>query len=137
MLLNDGKNWEPDDDLVLKWKTHFRGKVDVDRELVKMELWCDVNPKKRKTKKGIESFCLRWLNSAEAAGNGAKTLQKSQEAEFAARHKKRTSSIRSRPIDEGMADVSFLWGEEKIMMQQFYLTRYGFFWDGELKYEAF
>ena len=35
MLLNDGKNWEPDDDLVLKWKTHFRGKVDVDRELVK------------------------------------------------------------------------------------------------------
>jgi hypothetical protein len=36
-----------------------------------------------------------------------------------------------------MADVSFLWGEEKIMMQQFYLTRYGFFWDGELKYEEF
>ena len=58
MLLNDGKNWEPDDDLVLKWKTHFRGKVDVDRELVKMELWCDVNPAKRKTKKYIQNFCL-------------------------------------------------------------------------------
>jgi len=133
MLLNNGENWEPSDELVIKWKEHYKGKVNVDRELVKMDLWCDANPKKRKTKGGIQGFCQRWLNTAEERGGESTKIQKSQEAEFAARYRRRSASIRSRPIDESLADVSFLSGEEKIMMQQVYLNRYGFYWDGELK----
>lgn len=48
--------------------------VDVERELKKMAMWCKDNPRRRKTKAGIRTFILGWLDRTEGAqgfkGNG-------------------------------------------------------------------
>jgi len=41
----------------------YSGKIDIVRELYKMELWLDSNPNKRK--KNYKSFITRWFNSSE------------------------------------------------------------------------
>jgi hypothetical protein len=83
MILNDGNDWEPNTETVLKWKEKFKGTgVNVERELVKMDLWCDANPTKRKTPKGIKSFCTRWLLNAEKQNGQSIELQKHQEKEL-------------------------------------------------------
>lgn len=135
MLLDNGENWEPSEEMVKKWKESFKGtKVDVDRELVKMDLWCDANPRKRKTPKGIQAFCTRWLNGAEEKGGHSIELQKAQEDEFRARLLRRKSSLRNKTIEEQMTDVTWLDGDVQLMMKQYYLNKVGFYYDGEITY---
>lgn len=42
--------------------------VDVMQELRKMKGWCDANPRKRKTKKGVRSFINSWLAREQDRG---------------------------------------------------------------------
>ena len=135
MILNDGNDWEPTPEMVLNWKEKFKGTdVNVERELVKMDLWCDANPSKRKTPKGIKSFCTRWLINAEKQNGQSIELQKHQEQEFARRLKKRQSSIRERTLEESMCDISWLTGDKYLMMKQYYLDKVGCYFDGEMHY---
>jgi hypothetical protein len=134
MILND---WEPNTETVLKWKEKFKGTgVNVERELVKMDLWCDANPTKRKTPKGIKSFCTRWLLNAEKQNGQSIELQKHQEKEFDRRLKKRQSSIRERTLDESMCDITWMEGDQHLMMKQYYLDKFGCYFDGEMHYAS-
>ncbi len=38
--------------------------IDVEQELIKMSLWCERNPNKRKTRRGVSNFINNWLDSA-------------------------------------------------------------------------
>jgi hypothetical protein len=137
MILNDGNDWEPNTETVLKWKEKFKGTgVNVERELVKMDLWCDANPTKRKTPKGIKSFCTRWLLNAEKQNGQSIELQKHQEKEFDRRLKKRQSSIRERTLDESMCDITWMEGDQHLMMKQYYLDKFGCYFDGEMHYAS-
>ncbi|NMU84070.1 helix-turn-helix domain-containing protein, partial [Vibrio parahaemolyticus] len=44
------------------------GAVNVRAELKKMIAWCDANPRKRKTKQGIEKFIQGWLGREQDKG---------------------------------------------------------------------
>jgi hypothetical protein len=69
----------PDIDIRM-WRHEFP-KIDVDQELRSMAAWCDANPSKRKTARGVRRFIVSWLmRSSEKA--------KPKEQIFAAAHKK-------------------------------------------------
>ena len=67
MILKDGKHWEPSDEDIIAWQRSY-SEVDIYAELGAMESWCDANPSKRKTKKGIKRFINAWLNRARDQG---------------------------------------------------------------------
>jgi hypothetical protein len=67
LILNTGEHWEPEQEDIIKWQQLYP-KVDVFQELNAMEGWLDANPKKRKTKRGIKTFCNSWLSRAQDKG---------------------------------------------------------------------
>ena len=76
MILKDGTHWEPSDEDIIAWQQSYAD-VDVFAELGAMESWCDANPSKRKTKKGIKRFINAWLNRARDQG-GSPFAQKNK-----------------------------------------------------------
>lgn len=69
IILEDGTYFEIDDDYSIYLQQSYPD-VDVYRELLAMAAWCDANPKKRKTKKGIKRFITSWLNKASKEERG-------------------------------------------------------------------
>lgn len=56
------------------------GAVNVRAELKKMIGWCDANPRKRKTKQGIEKFIQGWLGREQDKGRYLRPEQQPQQA---------------------------------------------------------
>lgn len=75
MILNDGTDWQPEDEDVLKWQQLYPA-VDVFQELRAMEGWLDANPTKRKTPRGIKRFVNSWLARAQDRGGSPQAKQK-------------------------------------------------------------
>lgn len=75
MTLNDGSMWEPTAEQIQKWKGLYQA-VDVDQELNAMVGWIDANPTRRKTKRGIATFCNNWLKRAQDKGGSGMTKAK-------------------------------------------------------------
>ena len=67
MILNDGNEWEPEQEDISKWKELYP-KVDVDQEIRAMAGWLDANPTRRKTARGIKRFVNSWLSRAQDSG---------------------------------------------------------------------
>ena len=67
MILNDGTDWQPEDEDVLKWQQLYPA-VAVFQELNAMTGWLDANPTKRKTPRGIKRFVNSWLARAQDRG---------------------------------------------------------------------
>jgi len=121
MLLNTKEDWQPEEKDVIAWQRVFPA-VNVHQELMAMESWCDANPTKRKTKSGIKRFVNLWLTKAQNQG-GSPMAKKSSKNE----------SIRAKSIDMQMTDISWLNTEDQISMKQYYLDKFGFYYDGEFK----
>ena len=121
MLLNTKEDWQPEEKDVIAWQRAFRA-VNVHQELMAMESWCDANPTKRKTKQGIKRFVNLWLTKAQNQGGSPQAKKQSK-----------NESIRAKSIDMQMTDVSWLDGDMQLMMKQYYLDKFGFYYDGELK----
>ena len=58
--LNDKTEYPVYDDDVKEYKSLYPA-VDVEQQLRNMKGWCDANPSKRKTSKGIKRFITSWL----------------------------------------------------------------------------
>jgi len=121
MLLNTKEDWQPEEKDVIAWQRAFPA-VNVHQELMAMESWCDANPTKRKTKSGIKRFVNLWLTKAQNQGGSP----------IAKKHNK-SGSIRAKSIDMQMTDITWLENEEKTLMKNFYLQKFGFYYDGDLK----
>jgi hypothetical protein len=67
MILSNGEHWEPEQSDILAWQQAYK-KIDVYGELDAMACWCEANPSKRKTSKGIKRFVNSWLNRANQSG---------------------------------------------------------------------
>jgi len=52
-----------------RWAQAFPG-VSVKQELKKFKAWCEDNPGRKKTAKGIKSAVFRWLDKAQNSGGG-------------------------------------------------------------------
>ena len=67
LILNDGSEYPVYEDQVEKWIALYPA-VDVGQELRKMSGWCEANPQKRKTKRGILNFINSWLSREQDRG---------------------------------------------------------------------
>ena len=67
MILNDGTYFNVSASDFNKWAVLYPA-VDVMQELRKMVGWCDNNPRKRKTKSGIQRFINNWLAGEQDKG---------------------------------------------------------------------
>ena len=121
MLLNTKEDWQPEEKDVIAWQRTYPA-INVHQELMAMESWCDANPTKRKTKQGIKRFVNSWLSRAQDRG-GSPQAQKQNKSD----------SIRAKSIDMQMTDISWLNTEDQISMKHYYLHKFGFYYDGELK----
>mgnify|MGYP003631506074 FL=1 len=130
MLLKTGKEYAIPDDLYAELIESY-GDVMVKAECEAMRMWLFTNKPKRKTEAGMPKFINSWL---------ARTKKTGGVSPFVANHKPATSSgdesIRGRPFDASISDISWLEGEEREIQKQYYLTTRGFYFDGgnEVKY---
>lgn len=65
--LNTGQTWSPTDEQIQNWQKAYTG-LDVRAELRKAGAWVASNPAKRKTARGVASFCVNWLSRANDRG---------------------------------------------------------------------
>ena len=72
--LNDKTDYGITQDEVDHWKELYPA-VDVMAELRKMKGWCEGNPAKRKTRRGIARFVNAWLAKEQDRGGSRKTSQ--------------------------------------------------------------
>lgn len=122
MLLagKEKKDWQPEDSDIIAWQRAYPA-IDVHQELAAMESWCDANPSRRKTAKGIKRFVNSWLARAQDKGGSPQAKAKSS-----------NTSIRNKSIEMQMTDISWLDGEDYEMMKQYYIQKRGFYYDGGL-----
>lgn len=74
--LNDKTDYEITQDEVDHWKELYPA-VDVMTELRKMKGWCEGNPAKRKTRRGIVRFVNTWLAKEQDRGGSRKVSRSS------------------------------------------------------------
>lgn len=72
--LNDKSFYDVPLEKIALWEETYPA-VDIRQELKKMVAWCDSNPTKRKTRRGIERFINNWLSRTQDSG-GTKGKEK-------------------------------------------------------------
>lgn len=70
LILNDKTFYDVCKKDVDEWKSLYPA-VDVMQELRKMKGWCDSNPARRKTRRGIKRFINTWLAKEQDKGGGS------------------------------------------------------------------
>lgn len=68
LIQRDGK-YDVTEPQVKAWEDDFPG-IDVRQEIRKARAWCEANPSKRKTTKGILRFLVNWLSRAQDNAGG-------------------------------------------------------------------
>ena len=82
IILNDGTLYEISTEKLALWDKCYPA-VDVDGEIRKIIAWCDANPTKRKTRKGVERFINGWISREQDKGGSSYQRNSSgQNAEF-------------------------------------------------------
>ena len=79
--LNDNSFYEVPIKRLAEWKKAFPS-VDVEYQLNRMIVWCNANPKKRKTKRGVERFITNWLGKEQDSGGGYQSFKDSAKENF-------------------------------------------------------
>lgn len=69
LTLNDGTEYPVSEEQCHEWAGLYPA-VDVIQQLRQMKGWLDANPTKRKTKRGINAFIVRWLAKEQDRGGG-------------------------------------------------------------------
>ena len=72
LILQDGTVYKVTQSEADKYKDLYRN-VNVEQELRHMQGWCDKNPAKRKTSRGIGKFITTWLSKADKEHTGPET----------------------------------------------------------------
>lgn len=82
IVLNDKTFFDINQKQVDEWKELFPA-VDVMQEIRKMKAWCDANPERRKTRRGVNRFIVSWLGKEQDKGHAPiNTVSKPTRNEF-------------------------------------------------------
>jgi 5-methylcytosine-specific restriction endonuclease McrA len=74
MPLIDGSEFPISSMQVAEWSAAFPA-VDVPQKLAAMRSWCNANPSRRKTRRGVETFIVQWLGKDQDSGRGRTSQQ--------------------------------------------------------------
>ena len=72
--LVDGTCFDVPEDKMPLWQQAYPA-VNIDQELKKIIAWCDANPTKRKTRRGVMKFINAWLERSQNQGRGTNDQQ--------------------------------------------------------------
>ncbi len=72
--LADGTYFDVPEDKIPLWKQAYPA-VNIDQELKKIIAWCDANPTKRKTRRGVTKFINSWLDRSQNQSRGTNGQQ--------------------------------------------------------------
>ena len=72
ITLNDGTEWKCTLADYEEYKRLYPG-VDIDNAFREMRAWCNSNPTKRKTSRGIKRFVNGWLSRQQNSGRGSQS----------------------------------------------------------------
>jgi hypothetical protein len=87
-----------------------------------MESWLDANPTRRKKPTGIKRFVNSWLSRSQEQGGSSPIAKKYNKPD----------SIRAKTLEMQMADVTWVEPDQVQMMKEFYLNKFGYYYDGEI-----
>jgi hypothetical protein len=107
--LNDGSLYDVEENQAREWKELFPA-VDVLQELRKMKAWCDANPSRRKTKRGIKRFVVKWLMSEQDKG---RQVQRQNERTLPSWYKNESEQY-EKATDEEIAEFKKMLEEQRI-----------------------
>ena len=82
LALNDKTRYPIYQEEIEEWKQLYPF-VDILQELRKMKGWCDSNPERRKTKRGIKRFICNWLARQQDQGGSYCQRQEEQKGTYA------------------------------------------------------
>ena len=132
MLLKTGEEYLVSDDLHQDLIDAY-GEDMVRNELTAMKMWLLTNPAKRKTKVGMPKFINSWLSRAKKTGGVSPFVPQQQAAgkqDTRSPIAKVGDSIRGRTLDCSLTDITWIDGQDKEVQKQYYLTNYGYYFDG-------
>jgi len=132
MLLKTGEEYLVSDDLHQDLIDAY-GEDMVRNELTAMKMWLLTNPAKRKTKVGMPKFINSWLSRTKKTGGMSPFVPQQQAAgkqDTRSPLAKVGDSIRGRTLDCSLTDITWIDGQDKEVQKQYYLTNYGFYYDG-------
>lgn len=81
LKLIDKTEFAVTEEMARDWQETFPA-VDVMQELREMRNWCNVNPQKRKTRKGIAKFVSTWLGKQQDVGGAGPRFDKPLETPY-------------------------------------------------------
>lgn len=67
IILKDGRYWEADPEDIIQWQRAYTD-IDCFAEINAAACWCEANPSKRKTQRGVKKFLNSWLKRAQDSG---------------------------------------------------------------------
>lgn len=79
--LNDKTEFEIRQPMIDEWNASYQA-VNVLQQLRQMRSWCLANPANRKTRRGVESFIVRWLGKEQNKGSGPTKTFKERDTEI-------------------------------------------------------
>ena len=98
IILKDGSYYEIEQNDLISWQRTYH-ECNVYHEINAAKEWCQANPSRRKTKRGIKRFLNAWLSKAHKL-KGSPFIYVNQE---------KTTSIK-----ESMYDISWVEDENKL-----------------------
>jgi hypothetical protein len=79
--LNDNSEYPIGQTLIDEWSQTFPA-VNVVQELREMRVWCLANPNKRKTRRGVDSFAVRWFGKEQDRGGSSHSNSRTEIGAF-------------------------------------------------------
>ena len=111
IILKDGSYYEIEQNDLISWQRTYH-ECNVYHEINAAKEWCQANPSRRKTKRGIKRFLNAWLSKAHKL-KGSPFIYVNQE---------KTTSIK-----ESMYDISWVEDENKLEISKWYVKNKGFY----------
>ena len=118
IILKDGSYFEIEENDVIAWSRTYKD-CNVIHEIRAAAEWCESNPSRRKTRRGIRRFLNAWLSKAHK-------LKGSPSIFYA--EKSHTD------IEESLNDISWVSDSEKREISKWYISSKGFYYLDGKKY---
>lgn len=128
--LNTGEMWEASPKDLELWRRAYPA-VNLDQELAEMAVWCDSNPSRRKTHRGVKAFVTKWLGRAQDQGGSPMAKQSGGSSRpSGSGGYNRYGGMRAMSPTDDRTDVTWFEGALKEEYKLKYLHEFGQYWDG-------
>ena len=122
IILKDGSYFEIEENDVIAWGRTYKD-CNVIHEIRAAAEWCESNPSRRKTRRGIRRFLNAWLSKAHKLKGSPPIFN---------------AERRHTDIEESLNDISWVSDSEKREISKWYISSKGFYYlDGKRYTEVY